>query len=178
MDEQQLINGCKKGDRKCQKQLFDLYSDGTLLLCMRYVKQQADAEEMMLNGFLKFFNSIGRFVYGGKGSIGGWLKKIMVNECLMFLRNRNEIKIVEESYAAEVPMNEHLIDTMNAEEIYKLVIALPAGYRTIFNLFVIEGYSHKEIASELGISEGTSKSQLNKARVMLQKILQKMESYL
>lgn len=178
MDEQQLINGCKKGDKLSQKQLFELYSDCMLLLCIRYVRQQQDAEDTMLNGFFKFFNSIDKFIYGGKGSIGAWLKKIMVNECLMFLRSKKEMKIVDDSYPADVPMNEQLLSAMNAEEIYKLVTTLPTGYRTVFNLFVMEGFSHKEIALELGISEGTSKSQLNKARAILQKVLEKMESFL
>ena len=178
MDEKELIHGCKKGDRLCQKQLFDSYSRAMFLLCLRYLKHEQDAEEIMLNGFYKFLNSIDKFVYGGKGSIGAWMKRIMVNECLMFLRSKKEIKIVDESYAAEVALNEELIINMNAEEIFKLVMALPTGYRTIFNLFVIEGYTHKEIAMELGITEGTSKSQLNKARAMLQKVLEKMESFL
>ena len=177
MTEEKAIAGCKKQDRISQKHLFDSYSDGMLMVCMRYVKSLPDAEEIMLNGFYKFFKSIDRFEYNGQGSIGGWLKKIMVNECLMFLRKKGGLQIIEEGYAAEIGMDEGLIARMNANEIFQLIMTLPPGYRTVFNLFVVEGYSHKEIAGMLGISEGTSKSQLNKARVLLQKIMKEKGCY-
>lgn len=170
MTEQKAIEGCKKQDRISQKYLFDTYSDGMLMVCMRYVKNLPDAEELMLNGFFSFFKAIDRFVYGGPGSIGGWLKKIMVNECLMFLRKKNELKITSEDLAAEVGVDGDL-GNINAREILQLIMTLPAGYRTVFNLFCVEEYTHKEIAKMLGISEGTSKSQLNKARAMLQKMI-------
>ena len=168
MTEQKAIEGCKKQDRICQKYLFDTYSDGMLMVCLRYVKSLPDAEEMMLNGFYNFFKAIDRFIYNGKGSIGGWLKKIMINECLMHLRKKG-LQIVNEDRAAEIGADDGQISRMNANEIYKLVMNLPEGYRTVFNLFVIEGYSHREIAKMLGINEGTSKSQLSKARIHLQK---------
>ena len=178
MTDQKAIEGCKREDRISQKYLFDNYSDGMLMVCMRYVKNLSDAEEIMLNGFYSFFKSIDRFIYNGQGSIGGWLKKIMVNECLMFLRKKGGLKIADEAYAAEVGVDDGVMGRMNANEIFQLVLTLPAGYRTVFNLFVIEGYGHKEIAEMLGISEGTSKSQLNKAKGMLQKIMkEKKMSY-
>ena len=177
MTEQKAIEGCKKQDRISQKYIFDMYSDGMLMVCLRYVKNLPDAEELMQNGFFNFFKSIGRFVYNGQGSIGGWLKKITVNECLMFLRKKGGLKITDEGNAVEVPADDSALSQMNANEILQLVLALPPGYRTVFNLFVIEGYSHKEIAGLLGITEGTSKSQLNKARGVLQKALKKNETY-
>lgn len=140
------------------------------MVCLRYVKNLPDAEELMLNGFYSFYKSIDRFVYNDKGSISAWLRKIMVNECLMFLRKKNELRIVEESHAEEIGIDGGL-DKINARQIFELIMTLPAGYRTVFNLFCIEEYSHKEIAGMLGISEGTSKSQLNKARAMLQKLV-------
>lgn len=170
MTEQKAIEGCKKQDRISQKYLFDTYSDGMLMVCLRYVKSLPDAEEMMLNGFYNFYKAIDRFVYNGQGSIGGWLKKIMVNECLMHLRKKG-LTIVNEDRAADVGTDDGQISRMNANEIFRVVMALPEGYRTVFNLFVIEGYSHKEIAKMLGINEGTSKSQLSKARAMLQKVI-------
>jgi RNA polymerase sigma-70 factor (ECF subfamily) len=123
----------------------------------------------MLNGFYNFFRAIDKFAYNGKGSIGAWLKKIVVNECLMFLRKNKGMKITDEEHAAEIGVGDGQMERMSANELFQLITTLPAGYRTVFNLFVIEGYSHKEIAAMLDISEGTSKSQLNKARVQLQK---------
>lgn len=148
------------------------------MVCLRYVKHLPDAEEMMLNGFFYFYKSIDRFVYGGPGSIGGWLKKIMVNECLMFLRKKNELKITDEGQAAEVSIDDGQLARMSANEIFQLITTLPAGYRTVFNLSCLEEYSHKEIAKMLGITEGTSKSQLNKARMMLQKVLKEKKMVL
>ena len=173
MNGQKAIEGCRRQDRISQKYIFDKWSDGMLMVCMRYVKTLPDAEELMLNGFYSFYRSIDRFIYSGDNSIGGWLKKIMVNECLMFLRKKGELKIVEEKYAADAGKDDELLEKISAAEIFKLIVTMPAGYRTIFNLFVIEGYSHKEIAAMLGISESTSKSQLNKAKAMLQKKLVK-----
>ena len=177
MTEQKAIEGCKKGDRISQKHLFDAYADNMLLLCMRYVRVVPDAEELMLNGFYKFLKSIDTFVYNGNGSVGAWMKKIMVNECLMFLRKRKALTIKDETYAEQVTINDDPLMKMHAAEILKSVVQLPTGYRTVFNLYAIEGYSHKEIAAELNITEGTSKSQLSKARVMLQKELQKTGVY-
>jgi RNA polymerase sigma factor (sigma-70 family) len=172
MTEQKAIEGCKKQDRISQKYIFDAYADGMLMLCMRYVKSLPDAEELMLNGFYNFFKTTDRFVYSGGGSIGGWLKKIIVNECLMFLRKREGLKLIGEEGAADVGIDDDLFGRMNANEIFQLILKLPPGYRTVFNLFVIEGYSHKEIAGMMGISVGTSKSQLNKAKMMIQKVMQ------
>ena len=171
MTEQKAIEGCKRQDRISQKYLFDAWSDGMLMLCMRYVKSLPDAEELMLNGFYNFFRTIDRFVYNGTGSLVAWLKKIMVNECLMFLRKKDGLKIVNGEYAAEAGADNGQLEKMAAAEIYKLIVALPAGYSTVFNLFVIEGYGHKEIAGMLGITEGTSKSQLSKAKAMMQKAI-------
>ncbi len=167
MTGQKAIDGCKRQDRICQKYLFDRWSENMLMLCMRYVKNLPDAEELMLNGFYGFFRNIDRFVYNEDSSITAWLKKIMVNECLMHLRKKGELKIVEEKYAEETGAEE-TNSKMNADEIFRMITTLPAGYRTVFNLYVVEGYSHKEIAGLLKITEGTSKSQLSKARTMLQ----------
>jgi len=148
-----------------------------LIVCMRYVKNLPDAEEIMLNGFYNFYKSIDRFIYSHDSSIGAWLKKIMVNECLMFLRKQDGLKIVEEVHAAEAGIEDGQIARMSANELFRMIMILPPGYRTVFNLFVVEGYSHKDIAALLGITEGTSKSQLNKARSMLQKTVKQNETY-
>lgn len=171
MTEQKAIEGCKKQDRISQKHIFDAYSEAMLMLCMRYVKSLPDAEELMLNGFFSFYRTIDRFIYGGPGAIGAWLKKIMVNECLMFLRKAGTLTIVEEGYGAEATTGHGHDEQLSAAEIFKVVMTLPDGYRTVFNLYVVEGYTHKEIGGLLGISEGTSKSQLAKAKETLQKLL-------
>jgi len=177
MTEQRAIEGCRKQDRKAQKHLFDAYSEAMLMVCIRYVKRLPDAEEMMLNGFFKFYRSIDRFIYSGPGSLGAWLKKIMVNECLMLLRKTATLQIVEEKFAATTSADPMGTDQLGAKEILQLTLRLPVGYRTVFNLFVVEGFSHHEIAVMLDISEGTSKSQLSKARAMLQKMMQQNNVY-
>lgn len=177
MNETRLIIGCKNKEAKAQKILFDEYAYGMLIVCMRYVNDKQDAEELMLNGFYKFFTHIERFEYTGKGSIAPWLRKIMVNECLMYLRTRTELDIYDEDHAAEIAANDEIITKLSANEIFALVRTLPTGYRTVFNLYVVENMSHKEIAAVLGISEGTSKSQLNRARIMLQKEMKKAGIY-
>jgi RNA polymerase sigma factor (sigma-70 family) len=170
MTEQKAIEGCKRQDRISQKYLFDTYSDGMLMLCMRYVKHLPDAEELMLNGFYNFFKNIEKFDQL-RGNVGGWMKKIMVNECLMFLRKKEGLRITDEEMAGNVASPDDIGSLMSAAEIFRMIMTLPTGYRTIFNLFAIEGYSHKEISKMLDISEGTSKSQLNRAKAMMQKKL-------
>jgi len=177
MTEAKAIEGCKRQDRICQKYLFDKWSDGMLMVCMRYVKNLPDAEELMLNGFFNFFRSVDRFIYSGEAGMAAWLKKIMVNECLMFLRKKGGLIIKEEKYADETAQDDEAIAMMGAAELFRLIRDLPEGCRTVFNLFVVEGYSHKEIAAMLDINEGTSKSQLNRARLQLQKLVKQNETY-
>lgn len=171
MDLGKIIQECKQGSAAAQKYLFDEYAERMLVVCYRYVKNREDAEELMLNGFFNFFKHIRRFNYEGESSLLPWLKKIMVNECLMFLRKKNVFHLAAENEVKEIPANEEILSGISAEDIYKLILELPTGYRTVFNLYVIEGMSHKEIAGALHISEGTSKSQLSKARSLLQQML-------
>ncbi len=171
MNTQKAIEGCRNKDRISQKYLFDRWSEPMLMLCTRYVRHLPDAEELMLNGFFNFFKAIDRFQYAGDDSLRAWLKKIMVNECLMFLRRKGELKIVEEKYAAGTIAEDTPEGKIAAAELYKMIVALPTGYRTVFNLYVVEGFTHKEIGQMLGISEGASKSQLSKARESLKKSL-------
>ena len=177
MNEAQLINGCKKRDKKSQRMTFDRYSRGMMAVCCRYIRDRHHAEEILLSGFLKFFNSIDRFVYQDEDSIGKWLKTIMLNECFMFLRKTGSVKFVAEDFYMDVVSDVTVIDKMNSDEIKKAVDAMPEGYRFVFNLFVMEGYSHKEIGELLQISEGASKSQLSRAKIFLQKQLSKAELY-
>lgn len=168
MNLQKAIEGCRKQDRIAQKYVFDTLSDAMLMLCLRYVKLLPDAEELMLTGFYNFYKQIDRVIYNGDGAIAAWLRKIMVNECLMHLRKKDGLRLTVTDAAVDVPANDDQLARMNADEILELILLLPAGYRTVFNLFAIEGYSHKEIAAMLGVTEGTSKSQLSKARQLMQ----------
>ncbi|MGN6264205.1 MAG: RNA polymerase sigma factor [Ginsengibacter sp.] len=173
MDISQLIKEAKQGSTAAQKCLFDEMADKLLMLCRRYVKNREDAEEMMLNGFYKFFKNLSSFSYQGEAALFAWMKKIMINECLMFLRKKNVFTISSDLVAEEVSLSEEALDNLSAAEIFNLVVQLPVGYRTVFNLYEIEGMSHKEIAVLLNISEGTSKSQLSKSKALLQKMLLK-----
>ena len=171
MDVSQLIKEAKNGSAAAQKCLFDLFADKMMLVCRRYVKNSEDAEELLLDGFYKFFKNLTSFNYSGEAALFAWLKKIMINECLMLLRKKNVFNMVSESAAEDISLEEEALNNLSAKEIFDLIVNLPVGYRTVFNLYEIEGMDHKEIAALLGIAEGTSKSQLSKAKALLQKNL-------
>lgn len=172
MVDEELIRSCLSGDRNAQKGLFDKYTRRMMGICMRYAQSREEAEDMLQEGWIKVFRNLHSFRF--EGSAEGWIKRIMVNTCLEILRknkkmsNQVEIEDVYESVYTEI----NTADTMSAKELLKLIHKLPAGYRTVFNLFAIEGYSHKEIAAMLSITENTSKSQYSRARMHLQKMLQ------
>ncbi|MEP6948762.1 MAG: sigma-70 family RNA polymerase sigma factor [Ginsengibacter sp.] len=171
MDTSELIKEAKQGSAAAQKCLFDQLAGKMLLVCRRYVKNSEDAEELLLDGFYKFFKKISSFNYQGDAALYGWLKRIMINECLMFLRKKNVFTIVTDARAEDVPLEEEALNNLSAAEIFNLIIQLPVGYRTVFNLYEIEGMKHNEIAALLSISDNTSKSQLFKAKNLLQKML-------
>ena len=173
MDTSELIKEAKQGSTAAQKYLFDEWAGRLLMVCRRYVKNPEDAEEIMLDGFYKFFKNLSSFTYQGEAALFAWMKKIMINECLMFLRKKNVFSIVSDSAAEDISLPEEALDNLSATEIFNLIVQLPVGYRTVFNLYEIEGMSHKEISELLSISEGTSKSQLSKSKVLLQKMLLK-----
>lgn len=166
-----LIKDAKQQNAAAQKCLFDLFADKMLMTCRRYLKNKEDAEEILLDGFYKFFRGLNSFNFQNEAALQAWLKKIMVNECLMFLRKKNNFNIVTEAVPEELIIAENVFSNLSAAEIFNLIVQLPVGYRTVFNLYVIEGENHKTIAALLNISEGTSKSQLSKARILLQKML-------
>jgi RNA polymerase sigma-70 factor (ECF subfamily) len=129
------------------------------------------AEECMMNGFLCIFKALPNFEYQNDGASIAWMKRIMINECLRSLRKKEPLLLVVEELGNEMPVESNALDKLAAEELFQLITQLPMGYRTVFNLYAVEGFKHREIARELGITEGTSKSQLNKARMMLQQLL-------
>jgi RNA polymerase sigma factor (sigma-70 family) len=171
MNQEQLIKECKQGSAAAQKCLFDHFADKMMLVCCRYVKNETDAEEVLLDGFLKFFRSIGSFNYKGEAALYAWLKRIMINECLMLLRKKNVFIMAADTATEQVAVADDILNKLQADDILRYILQLPVGYRTVFNLFEVEGMSHREIAALLQITEGTSKSQLSKAKQLLQKML-------
>lgn len=175
IDEQALANGCRDYDAVAQRQLYDQYVEYMMLTCLRYIPAREDAKEVMLDGFVNAYKNFDRFEYRGQGSLKAWLKKITVNQCLMHLRKRNNVLQYadEPDYANEPTTESDAMDRMSVKEIIQLIQQLPDGYRTVFNLYTFEDMTHQEISKMLGISENTSKSQLHKARALLQKTILK-----
>jgi RNA polymerase sigma factor (sigma-70 family) len=176
LNDQQLIEHCRKSDRKAQRMLYERFQGLMFRLCYRYVREQQEAEDILCKGFHKVFLHINQFEDRGDASLQKWITRIMVNECLMFLR-KHKMELLSEDAAQAIPSGTRADQGLEAEYLYEMIRTLPLGYRTVFNLFVIEGYSHAEIAQELAISEGTSKSQLSKARAMLQDMLHLQEKH-
>lgn len=171
MDLSEQLQDARRGNAAAQKALFDRFADPMMALCCRYLKNRQDSEEVLLDGFYKFFSHLPEFRYRGEAALYAWLQRIMINECLMFLRRRHSFSMVPEEEAEHLPQAVEPLADLSATEIFGLIVQLPVGYRTVFNLHVIEGMEHREIATLLGIAEGTSKSQLSKARGLLQKML-------
>jgi RNA polymerase sigma factor (sigma-70 family) len=168
-----LISGCKKGDRLAQKQLFDSLASKMLPLCRRYMGDDQSAQDVLQDGFITLFTKLD--AYEGTGSFEGWARRIFVNTALMQLRKQGTLIESEGIEKAETVGTEDskIAHNLDYEHLIKLIGDLPPGFRTVFNLYVIEGFSHKEIAQALGISENTSRSQLQRARMLLQKKLKK-----
>ncbi len=169
MIEVELIEGCKKQDRRVQKILYERYGARLMGVCKRYMKNAGLAEDVLVKGFLKIFENI--HSYEGKGNFEGWMYKIMVNECLMELRKKQDFTIYLESSNIQPKRDATALENLYEQDVLKLLDFLPTGCRTVFNLYVIEGYKHQEIADQLDISVGTSKSQLNLAKEKLKVLL-------
>ena len=172
--EQELIDGCKRQNRHAQRDLYRLYSGKMYALCCRYVKDKMEAEDVLVMSFTKIFERIDQFK--ADGSFEGWIRRIMVNESLGYLRKQKYMYLETDIDTADRELNyEHLDAHLAVDDLMKLIESLPTGYRVVFNLYAIDGYSHQEIAEQLGISENTSKSQLSRARALLQKKLSELE---
>jgi RNA polymerase sigma factor (sigma-70 family) len=168
--EADLISGCRRGDYHAQQKLFDLYSDRMYGISLRYLKNTMLAEDVVVMAFTKVFERINQFK--GEGSFEGWIRRITVNEALTALRkSRTMVLETDLDQADREPDYDQLSDHLEAEDLLRMIEQLPPGYRIVFNMYAIDGYSHKEIAEHLGISENTSKSQLSRARTYLQKLL-------
>lgn len=169
-NEAELIRGCVRRERSAQKHLYDTFSSKMYALCCRYVKDSMEAEDVLVTAFTKILDRIDQ--YKGEGSFEGWIRRVVVNEALTYLRRNRSMYIETELEAADrEPDYQNISDHLEAEDLLNMIQELPAGYRMVFNLYAIDGFSHKEIAEQLSISENTSKSQLSRARVFLQKLL-------
>ncbi len=172
------IRLCLKGDRNAQAQIYDEYKTPLLEVCMRYAKSREEAEDFLLEGFFKIFRDLHQFNTGN--SFEGWCRRIMVNTALMHIRKKHPFETLSLNEAVLQPAHEidnDFISQLNVNEIIHSIQQLPIGYQTVFNLFAIEGYSHKEIALQLGISESTSRSQYTRAKRHLQQSLSQKKSF-
>ena len=170
--QQVMIRGCIAGDMASQKKLYDLYVRKMMGICLWYAKNREEAEEILQDGFMRVFTYVSKFK--GEGSLEGWIRKIMVNVALARYRSKTHLRPVILYVPEEHGLKETIspIDVLEAKELVSLVQMLPPGYRMVFNLYVLEGLKHCEIAKLLGISEGTSKSNLFDARRILRKQLE------
>ena len=176
-EESKLIEDCKKGIAAAQKYLYEQYSRKMMGVCMRYVNNYETARDLMHDGFIKIFLNIGSFAF--EGSFEGWMRRIFVTTSLEFLRKND---ILRESYDLETTYDiqehdESVIERLSAEELRGIIASLPAGFRSVFNLYAVEGYSHKEIGDMLGIAESTSRSQFARARALLQQKMAEFYGY-
>ncbi|MEM7039938.1 MAG: RNA polymerase sigma factor [Bacteroidota bacterium] len=172
-EEQRLIRGCVRGKPQFQEALYNKYYRKMFGVCMRYTQNRDVAEDVLQDGFIKVFKNIGSFK--GKGSLEGWVRRIMVNTALEHHRKQAKMyPVVDLDQAMDEDAGHDIVAKMSSDEILELIQALPPGFRTIFNLYAIEGFTHREIAEKLGISEGTSKSQLARARAALQESIHRL----
>lgn len=176
MEDTLLVKECAKGSSKAQRALFDKFAPKMMAVCLRYVKGKQEAEDVLQDGFVKVFQKIVEFKM--EGSLEGWIRRIMVNTALDSIRKNkkllDDIQVEEVQY--KVSFTDHGFDEMHVQVLQDLIEAMPDGYRVVFNMFAIEGYSHKEIADTLGVTENTSKSQYSRARAFLRTQLEKLES--
>lgn len=172
MSDEELVKGCIEKKPLAQKTLYERFSRKMMGVCLRYSDDRDDAEDILQVGFIKIFENIQSFK--GSGSLEGWIRRIIVNTALNHYRqNRQSRENIDlDSVDYMLDGGNHTAESLNAKELMAMIQKLPPGFRTVFNLFAIEGYSHKEIADQLEISEGTSKSQYARARAFLQRLIE------
>lgn len=172
----QLIEACKKGDRVAQKALYDRLAPRMFPVCIRYVGDRTQAEDILQDGFITLFTKLDS--YKGDGSFEGWARRIFVTTALMSLRKKDALKMSDELEAVRGMKTEITgqVENIGYKELMELVTGLPVGFRTVFNMYAVEGYSHKEIGEMLGITETTSRSQFSRARAWLQARIKEIEN--
>ncbi len=170
IDEADLIEGCRKNERKMQYELYRRYAPKMYGVCLRYAGSAEEAEDILQEGFIKVFKKLDS--YRGEGSFEGWIRRIFVNTSIEHFRRKNYLQPITEREETTVEGKYlSVLDSLAEKDIISLVQQLSPGYRTVFNMYVVEGFTHKEIANALGISEGTSKSQLSRAKQILQELV-------
>lgn len=173
MTEEAMLKGCIRNNAAAQQELYSLYSPKMLSVCYRYAKSREDAEDMLQEGFIKIFTQISQFQ--NRGALEGWIRRVIVHTCINNLKkNKKFSESVDLIHASGAYIREEIIPSIvQAKQVVECIRTLPLGYRTVLNLYAIEGYSHGEIASMLDIEESTSRSQYTRARVMLEDLLVK-----
>ncbi|HET9057906.1 MAG TPA: RNA polymerase sigma factor [Chitinophagaceae bacterium] len=170
VSETDLIQGCIEGNRRMQEILYQRFSPKMYGVCLRYAGSANDAQDLLQEGFIKVYNSLSKF--RGEGSFEGWLRRIFVNTAIEHFRRKVNLRKIQEIEHTNIEDRSlTALDHLGEKDILNLIMDLSPGYRTVFNLYVIEGYSHKEIAEMMGISEGTSKSQLARAKNILRDLV-------
>ena len=173
-EEREIIKLAVENNRQAQQKIYSKYSPKMLGICRQYIKDLQQAEDIMITAFMKVFTNLDSFEH--KGSFEGWIRRIMVNECISYIRVQKKVSFLEDEYYVEDSFN-NIESHFSVNDIQSLIDSLPDGYKMVFNLYIIEGYKHQEIAKMLGINEGTSKSQLSHARKMLQEQINKLKNY-
>lgn len=169
-----LLEGCRRSDRRTQELLYKLLASKMLGVCMRYAKDRFEAEDMLQTGFVKVFQKVNEF--RGDGSFEGWIRRIMVNTAIeTYRKNQRMMNLVDIEEVYDAPQVTFDMNRLEVDDLMNLIQQLSSGYKLVFNLYAIEGYSHKEIADQLGITEGASKSQLSRARAILRDKLSKLD---
>ena len=173
-EERELIELAVENNRHAQHQIYSKFSPKMLSVCRQYIKDLHQAEDVMITAFMKVFTNLKNFEH--KGNFEGWIRRIMINECISYIRVHKKVTFIEEENYVEERYN-NIESQFSVEDIQLLIDNLPDGYKMVFNLYCIEGFKHQEIAAILGINEGTSKSQLSHARKMLQDTIIKLKNY-
>ena len=174
MTEEELLKGCIEERQDCQRELYKRFAGKMMVVCLRYAKDKLEAEDMLQDGFIKVFDNVGKFKQ--EGSLEGWVRRIMVNTALNKIRaNKMKFEDISETGSHLADGDANIIDKLSEEAILKIISHLPNGYKYVFNMFAIEGFSHKEIAEKLGIEEASSRSQYAKARKYLQNQIIQLE---
>jgi len=174
-NDYELVDACLEGNPSAQRSLYDRFSSKMYGVCLRYAKNEEEALDILQDGFVKVFQKLDKFKK--EGSLEGWIRRVIVNTALDQIRKnkKEQGNVAIDKVEFMVSSNEYIIENLMAEDLLNILQQLPAGYRTVFNLFAIEGYSHKEIAEELGVTENTSKSQYSRAKSYMQKLLEKYD---
>jgi RNA polymerase sigma-70 factor (ECF subfamily) len=174
MDDATLVKECVIGNPRAQRALFDKFASKMLGVCIRYAKDTEQAEDILQDGFVKVFSKLKDFK--NEGSLEGWIRRVMVNTALDQIRKNGKMlgDVSTDDVAYKLEDNDPIVETLMAEDLMKMIKAMPDGYKVVFNMFAIEGYSHAEIADTLGITESTSKSQYSRARAYLRERIEKL----